>query len=551
MRSPPLPSAAPPASSSRVLQPYVPLRHSLEWRLSRSYWEDRGTLAFHTGEVPNLSINDGSLADDAAALLAETGPEQGSVRVLELGAGSGLFAKLFLDALRRRHPGMYDRLELVVTDGSPRMVRQVADSNLFDAHRGHVSFEAVTGPRLEMHAATRGDGFDLIVGSYMLDNLVCDCLFIRDNQVSEMCLQATVGAELDLPTLTGVSEEELRRILADPEALHPALVRLHPHVVFHARYEKRDRTTLPRWSTLPLNLPLPTGFYWPHSHGALDCLEHACALLRPQGAFLINDYGYRPLSYGQNFRPQVYGESLAVGLNFDQLEAFGESVPGWQVVQPRHDSQHVMSRWVTRADAPARTLDRFRELFDGHRRDRVPERIEHYQDLRADDNPGQAGALLEEALRLQPHAWSTLERMAEWHLSPSGAGAETALTFARQGLALNPHSCRLWTLLGDALAKSGKAEEANDAYQLAAPWNDRDGRPWLGLARIHLAAGRMPESLASVAVGLARDAREPVRTALLAVQSEALQWLDQLRDQRTRHKSRRYRNFRSGRDPEA
>lgn len=540
-----------PTGDRRVLQDHVPLRDSLEWRLSLSYWEERGFLAFHSGEVPNLSINDGALADDTAALLAETGPESGTVRVLELGAGSGLFAKLFLDSLRRRHPAMHARLEYVCTDGSPRMVRQVEDSGLLESHRTQVRFKTVSCPHLEMDSATRGAGFDLITGNYLLDNLPCDCLFIRDNQVSEMCLQASVDAGLDLPAITGVSEAELQGILADPGALHPALVRLHPHVVFHARYEKRDRATLPRCSTIPLNLPLPTGFYWPHSHGALDCLEHACALLRPRGAFLINDYGYRPLSYGQNFRPQNYGESLAVGLNLDQVEAFGESMPGWQVVKPLHDSQHVMSRWVTRADAPARAGERFRELFDGQRRDRVPDLIGQYQDLRADTQPMEAYARLQEALRVQPHAWSTLERAAEWHLSNDGEGPSRALDFARRGLALNPHSGRLWTLLGDALARSGEAVEAAQAYARASGWNDLDGRPWLGLARLRLAADRMPEALSSLAVGLARDTREPVRAALLAVQTEALQWLDQLRDQRTRRKSRRYRNFRSGRDPEA
>ncbi|MCZ6835268.1 MAG: hypothetical protein O7G85_05780, partial [Planctomycetota bacterium] len=120
---------AQPEDQPHCLQEYCPLYESVAWDLSRQYWDARGAGAFSSGDVPFIVNNDGRLSADAALLFVEqleAAEADGSLEpewfVLELGAGSGLFAKQFLDVLRResetRGRDYYQRTTYVLTDGS-------------------------------------------------------------------------------------------------------------------------------------------------------------------------------------------------------------------------------------------------------------------------------------------------------------------------------------------------------------------------------------------------------------------------------------------------
>src|SRR5436190_17367018 len=96
------------AQSNRpVIQDFVPLAESLEWRLGQEYLRQRGNKAFLSDAhpVPFVINNDGALSHSAAAVLfasLEAADQAGALPaelfVLELGIGVGLFARYFLDA---------------------------------------------------------------------------------------------------------------------------------------------------------------------------------------------------------------------------------------------------------------------------------------------------------------------------------------------------------------------------------------------------------------------------------------------------------------------
>src|SRR5438094_1289425 len=88
-------------ASREVVQDFVPLADSLEWRLGQEYLRQRGNKAFLSDAqpVPFVVNNDGSLSHHAAHLLfasllavEKEGPLPGELFVLELGIGVGLFA---------------------------------------------------------------------------------------------------------------------------------------------------------------------------------------------------------------------------------------------------------------------------------------------------------------------------------------------------------------------------------------------------------------------------------------------------------------------------
>jgi len=199
---------APPVEASlaevvvpqRVLEEFRPLAESLEWRLAQLYWRREGALPFAENEVPFLVNNSGRLSEAAARLLlancleaAPTGP----IVVVELGAGSGLFALLLLNAFRNlcREAGFdfYDRLEYRVTDVSPATVQQWGERRLFAEHAGHVTclVADANAPELALGPAVRA-----VFCNYLLD--VLPAAVVRRNdagEVEQLCVRTHLGRE--------------------------------------------------------------------------------------------------------------------------------------------------------------------------------------------------------------------------------------------------------------------------------------------------------------------------------------------------------------------
>src|SRR5690349_1320866 len=116
--NPPLQSSGPAlaadilaeAQSRRVvLQDFVHLADSLEWELGQAYLQRRGNKVFISdfSPIPFVVNNDGTLSRHAADVLFASlqaaerqGPLEEELFVLELGIGTGLFARYFLDHFR-------------------------------------------------------------------------------------------------------------------------------------------------------------------------------------------------------------------------------------------------------------------------------------------------------------------------------------------------------------------------------------------------------------------------------------------------------------------
>jgi hypothetical protein len=84
-----------------ILEDFQPVTECLEWRLAEHQWSTRGLLPFVDGEVPFWINNTGRLSEDAAVLLftlcEDAALVTDEIRVVEFGAGTGLFARYLLD----------------------------------------------------------------------------------------------------------------------------------------------------------------------------------------------------------------------------------------------------------------------------------------------------------------------------------------------------------------------------------------------------------------------------------------------------------------------
>src|SRR5262245_36529551 len=186
-------------ASREVVQDFVPLSESLEWRLGQEYLRQRGNKAFLSDAhpVPFVINNDGALSAASAELLfaalqaaeKET-PLPADLFVLELGIGVGLFARYFLDAFRelcdRHRKDYYDRLSYVAADRSECMLRDVARHGVLTQHPGHYRLRLVNAldpaplARDLLFRGQAGKPLQAVFLNYLLDCLPAASLEVTD-----------------------------------------------------------------------------------------------------------------------------------------------------------------------------------------------------------------------------------------------------------------------------------------------------------------------------------------------------------------------------------
>ncbi len=517
---------AEPPKSGPVLETFRPIRECLDFRLSRRFWNLRGADAFLGGDVPYLVTNDGHLAaKGVATLLAAAEDLDDEIRVLELGAGSGIFAKQFLDQLREAAPELYARTRYVATDGSEAMVESWSRAGLFAAHPGRVEGRLVELPGL---AAGLGDDppFHAAFANYVLDSLPFSLLAIRGAELWDLEIRTALDEGVDPARYTGLDLEQIAARVASgrPEDLD-ALVDLYPALVLDARYRRIDRETLPLAHILPCdpddNAAARARPYL-HSHGALRAIAEVADRLAPGGFLCIADYGYDSATPQQDvFEFQHFGGSVAIGLDFTAIDRACAARPGIDVLAPDGDNGQLMFRLVGRDLARATREAFFRVAGKAHW-EALTAPLRAAQELTANGQFEAARWKYTEALRLQPHNWALIEEVAGF-LTYRLDACEAGLKMAQAGLERNALSPALWNIAGDCLYYSDHLDEAEAAYRHASAISPRDVRSLLNLAWVAERTGRDAEALEFIARGLALDQTDAYRDALLAKQGQILE----------------------------
>jgi SAM-dependent MidA family methyltransferase len=183
-----------------VLEERRPFVDSLLWRVPREYYRDRGIRAWTSGDVPHYITNNPVVANAYARLFSSwledcrpTLDPSHPVYVLELGAGSGRFAHLFLTAL---HPRERAAVRYVVSDTSeanldfvrsnpanrPWFATGTMDIAHFDVVTSESAELRLSGERLAT-ASVRNPLF--VVANYCFDSVPSHCFHLRDGRIYE------------------------------------------------------------------------------------------------------------------------------------------------------------------------------------------------------------------------------------------------------------------------------------------------------------------------------------------------------------------------------
>jgi tetratricopeptide (TPR) repeat protein len=465
------------ASDERLaLQEFCPFPQSLEWELGQAYLREKGSRAFlrDAQTVPYAVNNDGSLSLAAARLLFaalhETEQEQKleeEIRVLELGVGVGLFARLFLEAFRalcRQHGvDYYDRLVYVAGDYSARMLRDGGRHGAFAGHAGRYCLRVVDG--LDPVAGLGQDRtgcdappFRAVFLNYLLDCLPAAVLEDGPEGPRQLCVRTCLarGLDPDRDTPFGLDGLLARAQSTDPGARRE-LLEVFPLLAADYDFRPVDPASVPHGDfALAFARGQKIGQVV-HSYGAIQCLDRLLPLLHPEGFILVNDYGQVETADGDGFEHQRFSGSTFVGLNFPLLRAYftqaGEA--GW--AEPADEEASIHARLVGR-ELPAEVVERFRELFGKAATEQVQGPARLARALAGSGRVEAAATAYRQALERQPCNLLLLGEVARFvtfalHSPASG------VALARQALALKPAcSADLWNTRGDGLFALNRLE---------------------------------------------------------------------------------------------
>jgi tetratricopeptide (TPR) repeat protein len=487
-------------------------------------------------DVPFLVNNSGRLSEHAAALLfanlVET-PTQGPINVLELGAGTGLFARFFLDTFRaicrQEHRDFYDRLVFYISDRSPRTVEQWQERGQFDGHPTSTVRAGISdalAPDIFRVPATKtcGEqtielrGVRAVFANYILDVLPATILRKGVDGPEELRIRTHLTDDVGLlAQYTPLSLKEIKELAEtnDPEEkarLVPLLSLLEVETAFMpseqsplAAYaldgaEELDRVVV--------------------NHGAVASVEACLNVLDSAGFILLNDYGpVRPDQVAGHTYSQRFGPTSAIGLNFPLLERYF-TTRGNTVEKTEDDEERgIHARLLMPHGLPA-TIASFHNRFG-------PSGASFFdgpaQEARKHIAAGRKNDALESfrlALSRSPREWQLLGEIAEFvglHLQDFQAGRE----LIRAALEQNPwYSPWLWNVLGDILFMEKNIGGAHEAYLQAQRLHPRDVRTNLNLAYSYSEFGDYPHALGALAAALAGDVRGTYRPRLLEKQNQ-------------------------------
>jgi tetratricopeptide (TPR) repeat protein len=520
-----------------VLHEFCPIWQSLPWLRSQRYWARAGVEVFTSGEVPYVITNDGEQSRKALEVYLTSlrdaekrGRREPISYVLELGAGSGLFAKLFLDQLRDRSKAdgtdHYQRTHYLVCDSSPGLLDDTRKSGVLADHEDHV--ERIDLPSKDVRAAlTRTapravDAIRAVHANYVLDSFPFTILSTHEGSLFELRIRTRLRADATHPNGAPPPLEDLTA-LCDwlDEVGGKDLGSAHHPLVYESEYVRVDRNDLPAGRLVGAAGSEAASQQLVHSFGAFALLEEVLGLVRPDGYFVALDYGY-PGVVADPIEFQCFGSSVAAGVNFRQLAENAATLPGVVVAAPKTDPESLHGRLFARDQTPDDVVATFRALYDKEAWDAIDAPYREAISLQHEGRYEAARWKFDAAHRLQPYNWSLMEAMVAF-MTYCLSEHEAAMEVAKRALQLNHLSPRLWNLLGDCYYGLDALDPAERAYLQAARVNPGDARARANLAYVHLKRGAPAEALRAVGEALALDEGGDLRDELLAKQAEALQ----------------------------
>ena len=508
----------------RLIEEDRPLAESLEWRLSELYWNSYGTKGFIESRIPYTITSSGALSANVAQLLYANcceHPPEDKLELLEIGSGTGLFARLFLEEFRKlcqaHGKPFFAQIVFYVTDRSRTSIEQWDKFGLFTGLPAVAGYSDAMDPlRVETRdGAKRLTSLRAAFCNYSLDSLPATVVRKGAAGPEELYVRTHLTADsARVLRHTKLSFAEIRELA---RTLDPQLIQLVPLFEFEASFQPCKQSYPYLQEALTFGHDATRTIL---NHGAIQSLEQVIPCLDAAGFVLINDYGaVRAEDTTAMSGTQRFGNSAASGLNFPFLEHHFSS-NATSVLSPELDERlPIHPRLFTRAAIPE-TRRAFRAIFDWSSQQVQQEPQERARQHIEAGRMEAAKRAYEDALVQRPRDWVLLGEIAEFLIRQIGT-YQAGLNLASAALAINPwYSVWLWNVYGDALYALERFSEAHQAYCCAAKLEPADVRTNLNLGYSFAQMGDEQSALESLGRGLANDRNGVFRERLLQKQQQ-------------------------------
>jgi tetratricopeptide (TPR) repeat protein len=526
-----------------IVQEQRPLHESLEWQLGQHYFQVRGNKGFinDAQPIPFLINNDGNLSYRAAELAFAAindsvwcSSSYGTIFVLELGIGVGLFARFFLDRFQELSAAAgsdyYDRLCYVAVDRSKKMLLDAVRHGIFGNHAGRYVLRVADANESFCELLSdiafenrNGSPFAAVFLNYLLDCLPAAVVQISGTSIRQLYVKTYLGRDVRLRDFTDLAVEELVALAGAPDT--DGLERLAPlYGLFASEYSYReiDPQAIP-FAQVACDLFRGQSTTFIHSFGAIRCLSRLYQALAPGGFILINDYGQTSSdSADETSGFQKFSGSSAIGVNFHLIpRCLGCcDSPDW--IEPEIADTSLISRLYQKSGS-SNVAALFREMFSTRETTRIQATVAAARTHVQQGRNELATSAYEEALRQQPRNWALMSEVGRFLTSVLRDPA-AGLALSRKALSQNPCcSSEIWNGVGDSLFLLGRTRDAKDAFLRAHRVNPKDPRASYNIANCLVCEKHLAAALGWIAHGLAVDATGAHLNAFLKLQHAALE----------------------------
>jgi hypothetical protein len=217
-------ATTPAASNEELLEKDVPISGSLIWQWQRDSYAQRGLKSWTEDMVPQFITNNPFFAEIYARIVfsficdcialgdkdSRSPSARNPLRILELGAGPGRFAFLFLrqlEGILRSKDISPDLVRYCMSDSSGSLLEAWRANELLSEFfdRGILQFEVLDASGEINSRFVRGDASEtieqpqsplIVIANYVFDSLPYDAFVIEEGHVFEL-LQTTAAARRD------------------------------------------------------------------------------------------------------------------------------------------------------------------------------------------------------------------------------------------------------------------------------------------------------------------------------------------------------------------
>lgn len=303
---------------AKLIQDWTDYNKSLIYTLSDDYFKQKGIDAYHSQTkniIPNAITNSYPHARSFAAMIEANlahYPETEKIKVLECGAGSGIFARSFL--LAAKEMGFLDRIEYLITDISAKALEQIKEKNILVGFEENINYKLLELDLLDIANCKdlNGEEYQVKDISATVLNYVYDAMpmiVLRDNngRVEKLQLRFSEPEANTADIVNNVNY--LKNLIKEERWLEyntelSAEEEQYMHILKQS-IEKNPNTTI---------------YY---SYGALAITEKILEISNENAMIYACEMPDNPDADGSY---EVYGNTTAHVVNDDQITMFTESL---------------------------------------------------------------------------------------------------------------------------------------------------------------------------------------------------------------------------------